>query len=46
LLTAKNLVRRSPVIKHLVKEAKVKIVMAKYDLDDGKVSLLDGKDQP
>jgi carbonic anhydrase len=35
-----DLVRRSSIIKHLVKEGKVKIVGAKYDLDDGKVTLM------
>lgn len=42
-LVAKNLTRQSPVIGHLVKEGKVKIVAAKYDLDDGKVSLMETK---
>jgi carbonic anhydrase len=40
-LVAKNLTKNSPVIKHLVKEGKVKIVTGKYDLDDGKVSLFE-----
>ena len=31
------------IIKHLVQERKVKIVEAKYDLDDGKVNLFTGK---
>lgn len=35
-----NLTKKSPVLKHLVKEGKLKIVAAKYDLDDGKVTLL------
>lgn len=39
-LVEASLVRRSSIIKHLVKEGKVKIVGAKYDLDDGKVSLM------
>jgi carbonic anhydrase len=39
-LVAANLTKQSSVIKHLVKEGKVKIVTAKYDLDDGTVSLL------
>jgi carbonic anhydrase len=38
-LVAKNLTRQSPVIGKLVKEGKVKIVAAKYDLDDGKVTV-------
>ncbi len=42
-LVAENLTRQSSVVKHLVKEGKVKIIKAKYDLDDGKVSLFDGK---
>jgi carbonic anhydrase len=36
---AASLTRTSPVLKHLVDAKKVKIVAAKYDLDDGKVSL-------
>lgn len=40
LVTA-NLIKQSSVLKHFVKEGKVKIVAAKYDLDDGKVTLLD-----
>ena len=39
-LVAANLTRQSSVIRHLVKAGKVKIVTAKYDLDDGTVSLL------
>ena len=38
-LAAENIIKQSPVIKHLVKEGKVKIVKAKYDLNDGKVTL-------
>ncbi|MDD2336986.1 MAG: carbonic anhydrase [Geobacteraceae bacterium] len=38
-LVAANLTKQSSVIKHLVKEGKVKIVTAKYDLDDGTVTL-------
>jgi carbonic anhydrase len=38
-LVAANLIKQSSVIKHLVKEGKVKIVTAKYDLDDGTVTL-------
>ncbi len=39
-LVEASLTKKSPVLKHLVKEGKVKIVAAKYDLDDGKVTLL------
>jgi carbonic anhydrase len=39
-LVQKNLTKQSPVIAHLVKEGKVKIVAAKYDLDDGKVTVM------
>jgi carbonic anhydrase len=42
-LVAANLVKQSKIIAELVKEGKVKIVSAKYDLDDGKVTLFDGK---
>ncbi len=42
LVTA-NLTKQSTILNHFVKEGKVKIVPAKYDLDDGKVSLLDMK---
>lgn len=42
LVTA-NLTKQSTVLKHLVKEGKIRIVSAKYDLDDGKVTLLEGK---
>jgi carbonic anhydrase len=38
-LVAANLTRQSSVIKHLVHEGKVRIVTAKYDLDDGTVTL-------
>jgi carbonic anhydrase len=31
------------VIAELVKEGKIRIVSAKYDLDDGKVTLFEGK---
>lgn len=40
-LVAKSLTRQSPVIRSLVDAAKVKIVKAKYDLDDGTVRLLE-----
>ena len=39
-MVAAALTSKSKVLKHLVAEGKVKIVGAKYDLDDGKVSLL------
>jgi carbonic anhydrase len=38
-LAAGNIIKQSPIIKHLVKAGKVKIVKAKYDLDEGKVTL-------
>jgi len=38
-LTAENITEHSPIIKRLVKEGKVKLVKAKYDLDDGTVTL-------
>jgi carbonic anhydrase len=42
LVTA-NLTKQSSILNHFVKEGKVKIVPAKYDLDDGKVTLLEMK---
>jgi carbonic anhydrase len=36
---AANLTKKSKILKHLVAEKKVKIVAAKYDLDDGTVTL-------
>jgi len=42
-LVVVNLTRQSSVLKQFVKEGKLKIVAAKYDLDDGKVTLLDTK---
>jgi carbonic anhydrase len=42
-LVVVNLTKQSSVLEHFVKEGKVKIVPAKYDLDDGKVTLLDMK---
>ena len=42
-LVAANLTKQSPVLAHLVKEGKLKIVTAKYDLDDGRVALFDKK---
>lgn len=38
-LVAENITNYSPIIKRLVKEGKLKIVKAKYDLHDGKVTL-------
>ena len=40
---AVNLTKQSKVIRELVREGKVKIVTAKYDLDDGTVTILAGK---
>lgn len=37
---AENLVKDSAILKHLVKEKKLTIVGAKYDLDDGLVTLM------
>jgi carbonic anhydrase len=42
-LVVVNLTKQSSVLEHFVKEGKLKIVAAKYDLDDGKVTLLDKK---
>lgn len=42
-LVAENITKQSPVLHHLAKEGKLKIVAAKYDLDDGKVTLLEIK---
>jgi carbonic anhydrase len=39
-LVEKSLTKKSAILNHLVKEGKVKIVAAKYDLDDGKVTLM------
>jgi carbonic anhydrase len=36
---AASLTKRSKILKHLAAEKKIKIVAAKYDLDDGKVTL-------
>ncbi|MEN6374648.1 MAG: carbonic anhydrase [Smithella sp.] len=36
---AANLTKQSGILKHLVKDKKIKIVAAKYDLDDGLVTL-------
>ena len=40
-LVAKSLIRQSPVIRSLVDAGIIKIVNAKYDLDDGTVRLLE-----
>jgi carbonic anhydrase len=40
-MVAGNLAKQSKVIREMVHEGKVRIVAAKYDLDDGKVTLLD-----
>jgi carbonic anhydrase len=42
-LVAKSLTSESKVLAHMVKEGKLQIVTAKYDLDDGKVTLFDKK---
>jgi carbonic anhydrase len=42
-LVAETLEKRSPIIKKLVSEGKVKIVKAKYNLDTGAVTILDEK---
>lgn len=39
-LVAAGLTKRSPLLRHLAAEGKLRIVAAKYDLDDGTVSLL------
>jgi carbonic anhydrase len=39
-LVAQNLTKQSAVLKKLAEEGKVQIAIGKYDLDDGKVSLL------
>jgi len=38
-LAAENILKQSPMIRHMVAKGKIKIVKAKYDLDDGKVTL-------
>ncbi len=42
-MVAQNLTKQSRVIRELVHEGKLKIVAAKYDLDDGKVTVFDAK---
>jgi carbonic anhydrase len=39
-LVEATLTKQSPVLKHLAKEGKIRIIAAKYDLDDGKVTLM------
>ena len=36
-MTAEKIKTQSPIIAHLIKAGKVKVVAARYDLDDGKV---------
>ena len=38
-MVAASLTRKSKLLRHLVEEKKVKIVVTKYDLDDGTVAL-------
>jgi carbonic anhydrase len=38
--TAQRLATASPILSHLIKDGKLKIVAARYDLDDGKVEYL------
>jgi carbonic anhydrase len=38
--TARRLATGSPILSHLIKDGKLKIVAARYDLDDGKVEYL------
>ena len=40
-MVAQNLTKQSKIIKEMVHEGKLKIVAAKYDLDDGKVTVFD-----
>ena len=42
-LVCSSLITQSKIIKHLVDHGKLKIVAAKYDLDDGKVTLFEGR---
>jgi len=42
-MVAKNLTKQSKILREMVEEGKLKIVAAKYDLDDGKVTLLEAK---
>jgi len=38
--TAKKIATKSSIVSHLIKESKVKVVAARYDLDDGRVEFL------
>ncbi len=38
---AANLIKQSEILKHLAEEKKIKIVAARYDLDDGTVTLVE-----
>ena len=40
MLVKENLTNNSTILKELAKEGKIRIVAAKYDLDDGKVTLM------
>ena len=40
-MVAANLVKNSEILKHFAEEKKIKIVAAKYDLDEGTVTLVD-----
>jgi carbonic anhydrase len=40
-MVADGLTKQSPVLKKLVAEGKLQIVPARYDLDDGTVTMLD-----
>jgi len=42
-MVAQNLTKQSKIIKEMVHEGKLKIVAAKYDLDDGKVTVYNSK---
>ena len=42
-LVCSSLIAQSKIVEHLVDHGKLKIVGAKYDLDDGKVSCFDKK---
>lgn len=42
-MVAASLTKKSPVLKKLAREGKIRIVTAKYDLDDGKVTLFEAK---
>ena len=38
--TAKKVATKSQIVSHLVKDGKVKVVAARYDLDNGRVEFL------